>query len=248
MRVLVLGVGDAFTARSFGASAVVEGPDGYVLIDCPDPIHHVLRACAEKAGWTLDASMINDIIITHLHGDHVNGLESFGFARMFLRREEDSSAIRPRVHTSKLAAGMLWERLRPAMGVDREGKPTRQLDDLYDVNVIDPAAPATIAGLTVHSRMTQHPIPTFGVKISDGKSTFGWSGDTPYEQEHIDWLSDADVVVHECNFPPAHTPIEKLNALPAELRRNMRLIHLPDDFDTSVTDIVPLREGEVLEL
>jgi len=248
MRVLVLGVGDAFTAKSFGSSAVVEGPDGFVLIDCPDLIHRALRSSSEKAGWTLDTSMISDVIITHLHGDHCNGLESFGFAHMFLRKRDSAEASLPRVHTSKLAAGMLWERLRPAMGVDREGKPTRTLEDLFDVHVLDPAEPAKIAGLTVRTRPTQHPVPTFGLKLSDGRKTFAWSGDTPYEQAHIDWLSDADVIVHESNFAPAHTPIEHLNAQAADVRRKMRLVHLPDEFDVSLTDIVPLREGEVLEL
>ena len=252
MRVMILGIGDAFTAHSFGSSAVIEGPGApgtFVLIDCPDLIHRALRESSTKANWKLDESMIQDVIITHLHGDHCNGLESFGFKRMIRRRETSAAdAPIPRVYTSRLSADMLWERLRPAMGVDREGKPTRKLEDLFDVHALDPSTPVTVAGLTVHCRFTQHPIPCLGLKISDGKRTLGWSGDTPYEQAHIDWLSDADVIVHECNVPPAHTPIEKLNALPDALRRKMRLIHLPDGFDAGVTDIVPLREGEVLEL
>jgi ribonuclease BN (tRNA processing enzyme) len=249
MRVMILGVGDAFTAKFFGSSAVVEGPDGFVLIDCPDLIHRALRSSSEKAGWKLDATMIHDVIVTHLHGDHCNGLESFGFARLIRRKETPGAdAPVPRVHTSRLSAGMVWERLRPAMGVDRDGKPTRQLEEIFDVRAIDPSKPASIAGLTVHCRFTQHPIPCIGLKISDGRNTLGWSGDTPYEQAHIDWLSDADVIVHECNVPPAHTPIENLNAQPDAIRRKMRLIHLPDDFDASATDIVPLREGDVLEL
>ena len=248
MRVLILGVGDAFTAQSFGSSAVIEGPRGFTLIDCPDLIHRALRTSSERARWTIDATMIDDVLLTHLHGDHCNGLESFGFARMIRRKEIDPGAAIPRVHTSRLSASMLWERLRPAMGIDREGKPTRKLDDIFDVHALDPARPATVAGLTIHCRFTQHPIPCIGLKISDGHKTLGWSGDTPFEQAHIDWLSNADVIVHECNFPPAHTPIEKLNEQPAELRRKMRLIHLPDDFDASTTDIAILQEGDVLEL
>lgn len=40
-----------------------------------------------------------------------------------------------------------------------------------------------------------------------------------------------------------HTPYEKLAALPAELRARMRLIHYPDDFDTSASVIEPLAQG-----
>lgn len=247
MRVLTLGIGDAFTEHYFGSSAVIAHEDRHVLLDCPDLIHRALRSSTIKAHWKVDASMIDDVIITHLHGDHCNGLESFGFAHMFLRKRDGLPMMPPRVHTSKLSGGMLWERLRPAMGVDRMGNPTRALEDLFDLRVLEPEHPATVAGLTVHCRFTLHPIPCLGLKISDGKHTLGWSGDTPFEQAHIDWLSDADVVVHECNYPPAHTAIDELNALPKELRQKMRLIHLPDNFDATTTDIVPLREGDVLE-
>ena len=58
----------------------------------------------------------------------------------------------------------------------------------------------------------------------------------------IDWLSEADLVVHETNHG-VHTPYEKLAALPAELRARMRLIHYPDDFDTSASVIEPLAQG-----
>ena len=43
MRALILGVGDAFTGRHFGSSALLEGPSGYVLLDCPDLVHRAIR-------------------------------------------------------------------------------------------------------------------------------------------------------------------------------------------------------------
>ncbi len=45
-----------------------------------------------------------------------------------------------------------------------------------------------------------------------------------------------------------HTSIESINALPPELTAKIRLIHVSDDFDPSSTAMMPLREGEVLEL
>ena len=39
-----------------------------------------------------------------------------------------------------------------------------------------------------------------------------------------------------------------INALPDDVRRRIRLVHLPDDFDRAATDMAILREGEVLEI
>ncbi|MHC4101430.1 MAG: MBL fold metallo-hydrolase [Planctomycetota bacterium] len=236
MRVLILGVGDAFTRLHYGSSAVIDGPGGYVLLDCPDLIHRALFEATSRAGWPIDAWNINDILLTHLHGDHCNGLESFGFAR---RTEGTVSGAgndhpRPRIHTSGVVAGRLWERLAPAMDAAATGAP-RSLDHFYEVRVLEPGTTATVGGLSVECRFTQHPVPTLGLLVSDGAATLGWSSDTPFDEAHIQWLSRADVIVHECNQPPVHTPIESLNALPPELTAKIRLIHLPDDFDRSST-------------
>ena len=247
MRAVILGVGDAFTRLHFGSSALLEGPDGFVLLDCPDLIHRAIREATARVGWRVDASAIDDIIITHLHGDHCNGLESFGFARK-RKRASDEAPTRPRIHTSRRAADRLWERLAPAMDAAGSANPPRTLQDYFDVRVLEPQAPAAVAGLTVRCRFTNHPIPTIGLLISDDQATLGWSSDTPFDAAHIEWLSQADVIVHECNLGPPHTPIESLNALPDELRAKIRLIHLPDDFDQSSTDIRALREGELLDL
>lgn len=248
MRVLVLGVGDAFTLKGFGSSAVVEGPDGYLLIDCPDLIHRAVHEAAAEHGMDLHVGSIDDIILTHLHGDHCNGLEAFGFARLVMRlRGEDCP--RPRIHTHPAAAGRLWERLAPAMDSPlTKGGRKSTLDDYFDLRGIVPGMKATIAGLTVECRYTIHPIPTVGLLISDGKKTLGWSGDTVFEQAHIDWLSQADVIVHEANVGPAHTQVELLNSLPQAVRRRMRITHIVDDFDQSTTDIQPLSERELIEL
>ena len=111
MNVLILGIGDAFTRRSFGSSALIRAPGdpgGFVLIDCPDPIHRVLLEATTIAGeaWKADASNIDDILLTHLHGDHCNGLESFGFYRRVLRLR-DPKMIRPRLHVTQPVAARL---------------------------------------------------------------------------------------------------------------------------------------------
>jgi ribonuclease BN (tRNA processing enzyme) len=246
VRLLALGVGDAFTKRHFSCGAVIEGPEGYLLLECGDLIHRSLHEASERAGWKVDASKIHDILITHLHGDHCNGLESFGFWRM-LERMEDSQVPLPRLHINRPASERVWERLAPAMyrapAFERPGA----LSDYYDLRILEPDRPSTIAGLTVECRFTKHPVPTTGLLIGDGRSMIGWSSDTPFEPEHVDWLNRADVIIHESNHGPVHTPIRSLNELPDEVRAKIRLTHLPDDFDRSSTDMPILEGGEVVD-
>ncbi len=125
-----------------------------------------------------------------------------------------------------------------------------RLEDYFDVRILTPGTPANVGGLSVECRFTRHPVPTIGLLVRESHrlgAGLGWSGDTPFEREHIDWLNQAGVIVHESNVGPSHTPIENLNALPVEIKRKMRLTHLPDDFDPAATDIAILREGDVLE-
>lgn len=262
MQAIILGVGDAFTRFHYGSSALVRAPAGYVLIDCPDPIHRALHEAVSPHGWRVGVGEIDDVILTHLHGDHCNGVESFGFWRYVLRAQGAQTSL-PRLHTTRAVADRLWPRLAPAMdrliGLERPVS----LADYFDVRIIDAAAPdtpdtlgprgakgapTTIAGLTVHARFTTHYIPTIGLLLSDGRRTLGWSGDSCFEQAHVDWLDRADLIVHETNLPPAHTPIEQLNRLPERIRAKMRLIHMPDDFDPSCSDIRPLEDGELIEV
>lgn len=248
MEVLITGVGDAFTRKHFSTSAVIRGPRGLVLLDCPDLIHRVLLEASRRSGWEASADTIDDILLTHLHGDHCNGLESFAFYRKMARLSGKNS-VRPRLYCSPPVAKRVWERLAPAMDASFVGPGRKaKLADFFDLKLLRPGRITRVAGLSVQCRFTGHPVPTLGLKISDGRRKLGWSGDTPFEQAHIDWLSECDCIVHESNHGMAHTPLEKLNALPADLRRRIRLIHLPDDHKARLSDMKPLKQGEVLKI
>ncbi|MGI9014737.1 MAG: MBL fold metallo-hydrolase [Phycisphaerales bacterium] len=247
MNVLILGTGDAFSRRSFGSSALVQAPDGYILLDCPDPIHRVIHEATTKHNWNVDAGAIDDIIVTHLHGDHSNGLESFGFHRRIAAMQNPGAhPKRPRLHATQPVLDRLWEKLAPAMDSPMGGSRPSQLADYFEVNLLTPGTVARIAGVNVSCRFTRHPIPTIGLKIAAGSRVLGWSGDTAFEQEHIDWLSDADVIVHESNLGAAHTSLDALEALPEALRKRLRLIHTPDDLKPEATTLHVLTDRELL--
>ncbi len=214
-----------------------------MLIDCPDPIHRVLREAHEASGvGALEVPAILDVIITHLHGDHVNGLEAFAFTHWLLRRREPSRP-RPRLHAAAPVMDRLWPRLAPAM--DQGG--TASLEDYFEPRPLVPGTSSDIAGMRVECRITTHMIPTFGLRLRAGDASVGWSSDTGFEQAHVDWLAECGVIVHETSPPPFHTALSDLLSQPERIRRKIRLIHAPDDFDASACPMPLLREGDIVE-
>ncbi|HLM42348.1 MAG TPA: ribonuclease Z, partial [Myxococcaceae bacterium] len=95
---------------------------------------------------------------------------------------------------------------------------------------------------SIECRRTYHHLPTTALRIRAAGRSLGYSADTAFDEDLIQWLAEADLVVHETNYG-VHTPYEKLAALPAELRAKMRLIHYPDDFDLGASNIEPLVQG-----
>jgi hypothetical protein len=105
----------------------------------------------------------------------------------------------------------------------------------------------TVVGpFRIRARRTIHHVPTSALLIQAGGRTLGYSSDTAFDPELIAFLEPADLIIHETNFGPAHTPYAALASLPAPLRARMRLIHYSDVFDVAASVIAPLREGEIL--
>jgi ribonuclease BN (tRNA processing enzyme) len=99
LRILPLGVGSAFSSRYYGTSCVIQGPGGPILLDCPDPLRKVIREASERSGWSVRAEDLSEVILTHLHGDHSNGLEVLGFLH-WLQRQQHGTPL-PRIHCGK---------------------------------------------------------------------------------------------------------------------------------------------------
>jgi len=84
-----------------------------------------------------------------------------------------------------------------------------------------------------------------------GGRTLGISSDTAFDPSLIEWLSEADLIVHETNYGPAHTAYSDLLTASADVKKRMRLIHYPDEFPGLVgatSEIPCLLEGDVLDV
>jgi ribonuclease BN (tRNA processing enzyme) len=234
MKLLPLGVGDAFTAIYHSSCLALEAEGRWLLIDCPHPIRRVLR---DGSAGALDVGSFDGVVVTHLHADHCSGLEGFGYFSYFVTGRKATIVAHPdvaaRLWDGHLAAGMEWLMPSPEGAAE-----PRRFRDYFDLT----ALPGRVGPFEIEVRRTIHHLPTTALRVSAGGRSIGISADTAFDPSLIDWLSQADLVVHETNVG-VHTPYEKLAALPAPIREKMRLVHYPDAFDLAASVIEPLRQG-----
>ncbi|MBL8604812.1 MAG: ribonuclease Z [Myxococcales bacterium] len=241
LKVRVVGVGDAFTARYYNACLLVESANTRLLIDAPPALARALRDLGERGGETVSLDDVDSVLITHLHGDHCGGLEQLLFWRRFVTQRKCSVyAIAP------VLAG-LWEgRLRGGMDVLLDGEGARhplRLEDYATLVTLGAEGPTEIGDLSIAWRETVHHIPTSALKITHRGATFGYSADTSFDPSLIAWLAESALFFHETNLG-IHTPLGALESLDAATRAKVRLIHYPDFHDPAQTSMATAREGD----
>lgn len=236
-----VGVGDAFSALYYSSCLLVEHGGARLLIDCPHPIRKMLAEAGAATGADLDLDSVEAVVLTHLHADHASGLEGYGYFSHFVLKRRARLLVHPAVQ-ERLWDGHLAAGMECLMSPADHHVHARGLDDYFDIGPLEVERPVTCGPFAIQCRRTVHHVPTTALKISAGGLTLGYSADTCFDPALIEWLSAADLIVHETNFG-VHTPYQDLVALPAPLRARMRLIHYPDQFDTSGSVIEALQQG-----
>lgn len=246
LRVLPLGVGDAFSALHYSFCLALEAEGQTLLIDCPHPIRKMMREASLAAGIELDVADIQGVVVTHLHADHASGLESLGYFSHFVLGRKMPLLVHPDV------AEPLWpHHLKAGMGalIEQQGAPPgpKEFDDYFELRALSTDRSTQFGPFEIECRKTYHHIPTTALRIRACGRMLGISADTAFDPELISWLSEADLVIHETNYG-VHTPYERLAELPAPTRAKMRLIHYPDQFDVAASNIEPLVQGRRFEV
>ncbi len=249
VKLYVLGVGDTFTEKHVTHALLLEAEGFRLAIDCPDSYRRVLRAARDKAGTAhakdLDLFAIDDVLVTHVHGDHMNGLEGVGYFKHFAQKKPLG------LHTIAPVREALWgERLVASMGTLWDGQELRKksFDDYFAWSEVALDRVTTIGPFRIRARITKHHVPTSALLVEHGGQSIGISSDTAFDPELIAFLAQAELIVHETNYGAAHTAYADLLTLDADVKSKMRLIHYPDEFDIAKSEIPALLEGQVIEL
>lgn len=243
LRMLPLGVGDAFTARYYSQCLALEAEGRWILVDCPHPIRKMMREGGAAAGLDLDSDMIEAVVLTHLHADHCSGLEGYGYFSYFALQRKARLVAHPMV-TARLWDGHLAAGMECLLSRGEAAPREKRFEDYFEHVALDLGGPVRVGPFSIECRRTIHHIPTTALRITAGGRTLGISADTDFDPTLIEWLAAADLVVHETNLG-IHTPYEKLCALPGEIKGKMRLIHYTDHFEVLESEIEPLVQGQV---
>lgn len=246
--VLIGGVGDAFSRVHYGTHLLIR-KDGFLLaIDCPDYFARAMDEHRFEPSVQLDVGDIDALYLTHLHGDHVNGLEmTLAYRTMVLQKEPLP------VYGIAEVLDELWEsRLKVSLGRMFDGENFHDVprERFLDLRPLSLHTSNTLGPFSVDLRTTKHHIPTTAMRISDSDATLAYSCDTAFDPTLIEWLArDSELILHECTFGKAHTQLTQLQDLPPSIRARLRLVHYADQMiGMNTGDISMATQGQVFRM
>ena len=233
MRLTFLGSGDAFvfSEMNYQSNLILESQSGKrLLIDCGSDIRNSLR----EIGY--NHKDIDAVYISHLHADHIGGLEWLGFSTYF-----DPTAKSPNMFIHNTLEKRLWENsLSGGMAGLEEKEAT--LETFFRVNSSQKkfeweGVKFEMIEMT-HVFNHKRKQPCFGLFFDVEGRKILFTSDTRFiPDELMPYYEKADLILHECETSPfksgVHCHYTELQTLPAKIKEKIWLYHynkgpLPD--------------------
>lgn len=235
LKLTFLGSGSAFTVGedNYQSNLLIEdSKHRCLLIDCGGDVRHSLHLLGHSY------RDIDAVYISHLHTDHIGGLEWLALTRYF-----DPGMSPPDLFIANSLDGDLWEHALKA-GLSTLQSQKASLETYFNVHRVDEEGAFTWGGVNFHLLKMIHVIsdhslmPCFGLFFRVGDTQVLFTADTQYSPKHLhSQLEQADIIFHDCethlNKSGVHANYSELLQLPEAIRQKMWLYHynpgaLPD--------------------
>lgn len=218
-----LGSGDAFgSGGRFQTCIYVQFDTTHFLIDCGASSLIAMRH------FGVAPSLIDTILLTHLHGDHFGGLPFFIMDAQFVSKREKPLIV----------AGPpgLEVRINEAMEVLYPGSSETKRRFALEFVELEDQISTTIEQCTVTPYAVVHPsgAPSYALRVVCGERVIAYSGDTEWTEVLMRAARGADLFVCECNSLEGdashHLDYRTLMKHRPDLKcRRLILTHMNDD-------------------
>jgi phosphoribosyl 1,2-cyclic phosphodiesterase len=230
VKLVFLGTGSAFTLDNYQSNMLVDAPGGRLLIDCGGDAR---RSLAEQG---LAATDISEVYVSHLHADHVGGLEWLGLSTYFAASKDDPSR-RPLLHLRHSLVDDLWLSLHGGMGTI-QGR-VAKLDTYFDVRPIARNGGFTFAGTEFRTVQVVHYydgfeiVPTYGLLFEHAGVRVFLTTDTQVAPAQMDdFRAMADYIFQDCETArfasTVHAHYDDLRELETDVKARMWLYGYQD--------------------
>ncbi len=225
MKLLFIGSGSAFVTREYNyqSNALLITPDDKkIMIDCGSDARHALH------DLNMDYRDITNVYISHLHADHIGGLEWLAFNRLF-----DLGCNKPNLYIHKSMQNLIWDRslsggLRSLQGEKNE------LKTYFNVKAVDATFRWEKVSFklvkTIHTYNDNKVNPSYGLFFEINKKKIFFSTDTTFQpQLYEKYYLAADLIFHDCEVNDktacVHTPYSDLLTLEPKIKNKIWLYH-----------------------
>lgn len=212
----LLGVGNSESFQHWNTNLLLETGGKRLLIDAGFTIKYALH------DHGISSEQIDAVYITHLHGDHVHGLERLGFESRYVHGRRITLILQPEF------IGPLWDHcLKGTMGHSSSGE--NRLEDFFDIQLINKRC-FSFGDCRIETYATPHTVgkDSFGVLIDD---RLAFTADSNVMER---WLTATpEMLIHDFTIQegnPAHANHSTmLSFYPPAVRDRILLIHYDDE-------------------
>lgn len=229
MKITFIGCGDAFSDILGNNSALLEFGDTNLLIDIPDSNYSRLKNIGKEY------SDIQNIFITHLHGDHINGLERMAYYRKYATPviHPNKNIPKPNLFVPETIYQGLWDSVKNGLGITLDG--TSCLEDFFHVHriiMIGGSGFFEIDGVRFILTPSIHVpnMPVYGLWVMN---EFYYSADAIYDNQSItSFLPIVKKIFHDIHFFPqeikVHASIRDFSHLSEDEKVKIFAMHYDD--------------------